>query len=176
MTRDAFWNLIDASQSSGDINRQASELETPLAELPEEELVSFDAHFYQLFHAAYRADLWGAAYIINGGCSDDCFDYFRGWLIGRGRAIYDAALENPDSLASVAEEGDGEQEELLSIAVQIYLKRTGKDYSDLEESSPFASVPWPNLVGDLSDWDDADEEVAEEKQERLYPRLFEKFG
>jgi hypothetical protein len=30
-------------------------------------------------------DQWGAAYLANGGCSDDGFDYFRGWLIGQGR-------------------------------------------------------------------------------------------
>ena len=36
---------------------------------------------------SYRWDLWGAAYLANGGCSDDGFDYFRGWLIGQGRKV-----------------------------------------------------------------------------------------
>lgn len=32
----------------------------------------------------YDWDLWGAAYLINGGASDDGFDYFRGWLLSQG--------------------------------------------------------------------------------------------
>jgi hypothetical protein len=48
---------------------------------------------------SYRWDLWGAAYLINGGCSDDGFDYFRGWLLSQGRAIWQATLADPDSLA-----------------------------------------------------------------------------
>jgi len=41
--------------------------------------------------------------LINGGCSDDGFFYFRAWLISRGQKVYDAALQNPDSLAKVAD-------------------------------------------------------------------------
>ena len=174
MTRDTFWNLIDTSRASGDLNRQGDALESLLAEVPVEELVSFHSHFYELFHAAYRADLWGAAYIIIGGCSDDGFDYFRAYLIGRGKAAYEAALKSPDSLAEVVEVDEGEQEELLSLAVKVYLKRTGKTYSDLKEYDPFVHAPWPELVGDLDDWND-DDAAAEEKQSRLYPRLYSKF-
>jgi Protein of unknown function (DUF4240) len=47
----------------------------------------------------YRLALWGAAYLINGGCSDDGFDYFRGWLLSQGHATWQAALADPDSLA-----------------------------------------------------------------------------
>ncbi|MFL6076856.1 MAG: DUF4240 domain-containing protein [Mycobacteriales bacterium] len=36
---------------------------------------------------SYQGDLWGAAYLINGGASDDGFDYFRGWLIARTRGV-----------------------------------------------------------------------------------------
>ena len=49
---------------------------------------------------AYRQELWGAAYLINGGCSDDGFVYFLGWLIAQGRDVYQAALPDPDSLVS----------------------------------------------------------------------------
>lgn len=42
----------------------------------------------------------GAAYLINGGRSDDGFDHFRGWLLTQGRATWQAALAEPDSLAS----------------------------------------------------------------------------
>jgi hypothetical protein len=47
--------------------------------------------------------LWGAAYLINGGCSDDGFDYFRRWLILQGHKVFQAAIANPDSLADVVD-------------------------------------------------------------------------
>ncbi len=46
------------------------------------------------------------AYIINGGCSDDGFDYFLGWLIAKGRKYFEAALVNPERAGDGAEPGD----------------------------------------------------------------------
>ncbi|MFE5591185.1 DUF4240 domain-containing protein [Streptomyces sp. NPDC056549] len=33
-----------------------------------------------------------AAYMVNGGCCDDGFDYFRGWLIAQGRNVFERAV------------------------------------------------------------------------------------
>lgn len=170
MTRDEFWNLIDTARvaTDNDPDAQSEQLEVALRELPDEELISFHEHFYTLYNPTYRADLWGAAYVINGGCSDDGFDYFRAWLIGRGKDAYEAALENPDSLAKVAEDDCAEQEDLLSIAVGVWLKRHNKTWGD---ETPFPHLPQKDLVGDLEDWDE-----DEEKLEKLYPNLYKKFG
>lgn len=65
------------------------------------DVLDYDRIHYELMAESYRWELWGAAYLINGGCSDDGFDYFRGWLLGQGRATWQAALADPDSLASV---------------------------------------------------------------------------
>ena len=55
---------------------------------------------YGEFMAESRSwELWDAAYLINAGCGDDGFHYFRGWLLGQGHAIWQAALAAPDSLA-----------------------------------------------------------------------------
>jgi len=48
---------------------------------------------------SYRVDLWGAAYLINGGCSDDAFEYFRGWLIVQGRGTYERIVADPPILS-----------------------------------------------------------------------------
>ena len=37
---------------------------------------------------SYDWNLWGAAYLMKGGCSDDAFDYFRGWLVAQGRRVW----------------------------------------------------------------------------------------
>ena len=171
MTRDEFWQIIETTRlaTNHDPDAQSEHIEMLLTPLPDDELVSFHTHFYALYAPTYRMDLWGAAYIINGGCSDDAFDYFRAWVIGRGQAIYEAALASPDSLAAIAEDDCAEQEDLLSVAIGVWLKRHKKDWSDLEKESPFPSTP--NADPGPAEWDEEDEESLA----RLYPRLYEKF-
>ncbi|WP_395138289.1 DUF4240 domain-containing protein, partial [Armatimonas sp.] len=125
MNRDEFWQIIETTRltAKNNIDAQSKQIKAHLKKLPDDELITFHTHFDALYAPTYRMDLWGAAYILNGGCSDDCFDYFRAWLIGRGRAVYEAALVSPDSLVEIAEEEDCEQEELLSIAMEVWRKR-----------------------------------------------------
>jgi hypothetical protein len=56
---------------------------------------------WDLRAVSYRWDLWGAAYLLNGGCSDDGFEYFRGWLIAQGHEVFERVLEDPDVLADL---------------------------------------------------------------------------
>ena len=72
-----------------------------LEKLRPEDIVSFDVHYDALRFRAYRKELWGAAYLMNGGCSDDGFEYFRAWLISRGKKVYEQVLSDPDSLDSL---------------------------------------------------------------------------
>ena len=51
---------------------------------------------------SYRSSLWAAVYVINGGCSHDGFDYFRGWLMLQGRETFGQAVADPGSLADLA--------------------------------------------------------------------------
>jgi hypothetical protein len=98
-----LWQLIERSkaESKGDCDRQANALTVLLLELPATAIVAFDRLCDQYLNQAYRNDLWAAAYFINGGCSDDGFDFFRRWLIGQGETVYIAALRDPESLLSV---------------------------------------------------------------------------
>jgi hypothetical protein len=40
--------------------------------------------------------------VINGGCSDDGFEYSRGWLTLEGREVFEQAVTDPDALADLA--------------------------------------------------------------------------
>lgn len=180
MTRDDFWKLIKVSRKITDDNPEAQSewLEAHLSTLPDDELVSFQEHFDTLYAPTYRNDLWGAAYLINGGCSDDGFDYFRAWLIGRGQKVYEAALASPDSLAKVAEDDCAEQEGLLSLAIGIWLKRHNKSWehiNDLQHDTSFVKVPIPDLDDSSEDWTDGAGDMDEKKGKKLYPKLFKKF-
>jgi hypothetical protein len=115
---------------------------------------------------AYTWDLWGAAYLINGGCSDDGFAYFRAWLISRGQDVYSAALQNPDSLASVVDpdRDDYEFEDLWGIAQEVYEDTT-------DEQMPEVDSTWPaEPKGERWDFND-DEQIS-----RRLPRLADLFA
>ena len=103
MTVDQFWNLIDRvhSASQGDMDKKCAFLKHELQDLSVPEVVSYQTHFDQAMDAAYTWPLWGVAYIMNGGCSDDSFMDFRATLISMGRETFEAAVEHPDSLASL---------------------------------------------------------------------------
>ena len=77
MDTSQFWQLIQRSfdNCAGDIDKQESALKEALVPLKAEEIVSFYTHFAEFLEEAYSRDLWGAAYIIGGGCSDDGFEW-----------------------------------------------------------------------------------------------------
>src|SRR6185369_16521467 len=91
----------------------------------------------ELLAAAYRWDLWAAAYIVNGGCSDDGFEYFRAWLISQGQRFYEKCLADPEAVGARAERDDqNEDEEFLHCAAEAYREKTGRDLPPLEVSRP----------------------------------------
>jgi hypothetical protein len=118
---------------------------------------------------SYRTDLWGAAYLINGGCSGDGFEYFRGWLLVQGRAVYERVVADPDALADLpaiqaaaaAGRDDIECEPALGIASDAHQAATGA------ELPPGAfTIHYPELE---FDWDFDDDVEAR----RRLPRLME---
>lgn len=171
LTDDDFWQLIEETKvkSGGDIYEQVELLRNRLGKLSNAEILSFHAILRRLLNESFQARLWGAAYVINGGCSDDGFDYFRGWLIAQGRAVFYRALEDPDSLVETAE-ANVECEDIWYVAREAYEEKTGKD--DFEEKD---TTEAGDLQGDLSEWgDDQGNEVAA-KLQALFPRLYARF-
>jgi Protein of unknown function (DUF4240) len=110
MTEEQFWQVIGMSQKdSSDCESQAEELQTLLSNRSAQEIVEFDCIFRQKLIESYTWDLWGVAYLINGGCSDDGFEYFRCWLIGQGAEAYRKAIADPQSVIDILK---GDEEEL----------------------------------------------------------------
>src|SRR6266700_826061 len=116
MNEDDFWSLLEASKliGQGDLSQQVELLQQKLEERSEREILDFDRLLDEQMSKSYTRDLWAAAYIINGGCSDDGFDYFRAWLVAQGREIFHQALNNPETLTESAE--PGVESELLLYA------------------------------------------------------------
>jgi hypothetical protein len=86
--------------------------------------MSFEKNLGELMEQSYDADLWAAAYIVNGGCSDDGFDYFRGWLILQGKKIFETMLHSPGRLGDYIQTGSMASCQLtLGAARSAYRKR-----------------------------------------------------
>lgn len=177
MTTEQFWEIIASSRSKGNSKqpeasrkRQIEYLLRLLSALPPDEIAAFERRYGELHSAAYHWDLWAAAYLHDGGCSDDGFHYFRDWLIAQGKAAYEAALQNADSLADVfpdPEEDTVEFEEFGYVVDTVYRQKTNHDLPNYERNrSPEpAGQPWND------DTDEGDAELA-----RRLPNLYAKFG
>lgn len=102
MNEQRFWELIQAAheQSNGDMDGKCKSVKSAISNLSIEDAISFSKIFDGMMDRAYSWPLWGAAYVINGGCSDDTFTDFRSSLISRGKQCFDNATSKPDSLAS----------------------------------------------------------------------------
>ncbi|MET8765649.1 DUF4240 domain-containing protein [Streptomyces sp. NPDC004658] len=71
MDTEAFWRALDAAKDS-DKPLDAAVVD-PLSARPAEQILAFEHRFSRLRDAVYRWDVWAAAYLIGGGCSDDRF-------------------------------------------------------------------------------------------------------
>jgi hypothetical protein len=100
--------------------------------IPREEIVAAGHALQELMVGSYRTPLWAAAYVVNGGCSNDGFDYFRGWLIVQGREVFEHVVADPDALADLPvihaqapSEAYLECEDTLYIASRAHRAATG---------------------------------------------------
>jgi hypothetical protein len=166
MDEAAFWQLTSDTRaaSDNDTGRQSELLEERLSQLPAQQIVDFGRIRHRLDQQAYSWEIWGAAYVIDDGCSDDCFRDFRAYLISLGREPYEAALRDPDSLAPVvqdAEEGDWENAD--NVAPDAYESATGEDIptDDSDLSGNPSGQPW----------DDEDQDALVQR----YPALAARF-
>lgn len=145
MNVDQFWRIIEATQTPKP-EEQIELLKGQLRQLSPEEIVEFDRIFTERSFAAYSWDLWVVAWLCQGGmCSDDGFEYFRRWLISRGRVLYGAAMEDPDLLVDELTNIECPSFEEFPYALyDVYTEMTGKDFSqmDLEHPKEPAGGDW----------------------------------
>ncbi|WP_433828861.1 DUF4240 domain-containing protein [Actinoplanes sp. CA-015351] len=173
MRTDDFWAVVDRATaerpaSPADVAERAV---ADLATHDPEEIVAWGRHLDKVLVASGKEDLWAAAYLINGGCTEEGFDNFRGWLVAHGRKAVAASVQSPDVLAGMpavraaAESGAVfEAEEVLTIAARAYEQATGKPLAADEERPRIRPE-----VNDLWDFDNEDE------MRRRLPRLSELF-
>jgi hypothetical protein len=173
-----FWSIVERARASVEDRFDAEEVAqrtlTLLVELPADEVAALAQPLWDLRSVSYQWDLWGAAYLLNGGCSDDGFEYFRGWLIAQGRDVFDRTLEDPDVLAnlpsvrraaSADDPFDFECESMYGVVWDAYQVLTGT--MDLPE--PVVGR-YPSLE---QTWDFDDEQQVRHRLPRLAALLLD---
>lgn len=167
MDKQQFWNIIAQSRHSKDADPEECQprLIELLEELSADEIVQWNHLFDQLAKDAYTCDQLAACNLINGGASDDGFYYYRCWLIGMGREVYENALADPDSLADVLSGDDEAWAEIYATAHRAWMNVTGNP-----DTAPYpARSETTDMKGEEWDIDDPDQVAAR------MPRLAKKY-
>jgi hypothetical protein len=169
---EAFWPIVDATVAyEADEEEQIEALKEALAALSPANLIAFEAALQRQMQRAYTWDLWGAGYVVHGGMSDDGFEYFRRWLISKGRAVYEQVLVRPDDLADLlgdGSEGALEFELFAYVAGDVWRSKTGGSIDTFYDRAP-GGLPGAKPEGEP--FDEGDNHLA-----ARYPKLWRRFG
>jgi hypothetical protein len=173
LDEDLYWKIIASSLQKTNYQYDQEEfLIREIGKLTPHQMVGFRLRTDRLLYDTYNSEMWCAGYIMNGGCSDDGFEYFRNWVVSRGRNVYYAAKENPDSLISQAHSGtdEFEFESFWYVALEAFKNKTGQDLYDYIDDDNFKTKE-----GDYPQFEFNWSEEDTESMRRICPRLFEKF-
>ncbi len=172
MDEDLYWSIIDNSlKKTANQDEQEPSLVEELSNLSPKQIIGFQLRTIRFLIDLYTSDVWCAAYIMNGGCSDDGFEYFRCWVISRGRDVYNKAKENPDNLISEVNGASDSYsfEGFLYVALDAFKSKTGEDAHDYINDEKFATnegyYPHMNFT-----W----QEENPESMRKICPRLFDR--
>ena len=177
MDEEQFWAIVQtAVDEAGDDEEAYLEVvKRELSKLSLKEMIGFRLRTDKLLYDSYTSEMWCAGYLMNGGCSDDGFEYFRLWVISRGRKVYEAAMANPDNLIDYIDDDDEmdffEFELFWYVALEAFEEAVDAELYDYIDDENFKTCEgnYPNFE---FNWEEDDPE----SMQKLCPRLFEKFG
>ncbi|MEN9908782.1 MAG: hypothetical protein RLZZ540_1931 [Bacteroidota bacterium] len=102
LDEESYWKIIENSLKETTTQEdQELFLASALEKLSPKEMIGFRLRTDKLMFDSYTSNLWCANYIVSNGAADDGFDYFRCWLISRGKDAYYKTQENPDYLVNL---------------------------------------------------------------------------
>lgn len=95
-----------------------------------DDAIAFSVLLDEALDALYTWELWAVAYVVQGGCSDDAFEYFRAWVISQGRSAFELAFSDPAAFGMTidpeSDDEDRECEDLLYAAQTVHEELTGE--------------------------------------------------
>jgi len=166
-----FWNIVDLSvKKTKSQDDQERYLVKEIEKLTPKQMIGFRLRTDKLLYDTYNSEMWCAGYIMNGGCSDDGFEYFRNWVISRGKETYYKAKENPDSLITEFVEGEEyyDFESFWYVALTAFENKTGKELYD------YISDDFKTNEGNYPNFEFTWKEEEPETMKAICPTLFDK--
>lgn len=176
MDEEQFWAIVQTAvdEAGKDEDEYLEVVKRELSKLSLKEMIGFRLRTDKLLYDSYTSEMWCAGYLMNGGCSDDGFEYFRLWVISRGRKVYEAAMANPDNLIDYIGDDDEmdffEFELFWYVALEAFEEAVDAELYDYVDDDNFKTCEgnYPNFE---FNWEEDDPE----SMQKLCPRLFEKF-
>lgn len=154
LDEETYWTIIEKSlKETKNQEDQELFLTSALEQLSPKEMIGFRLRTDKLLFDSYTSNLWCANFVISNGKADEGFDYFRCWLISRGKEAYYKTMENPDYLVNLVENEPKtyDFEGFWYVAVEAFKNMTNKDlqaYIDYEnfkttdENYPLLEFNW----------------------------------
>ena len=130
LNEEVYWAIIDTSlHETTSQEDQELYLVSAIEKLTPKEMIGFRLRTDKILFDSYNPELWCAAYIVNDGCSDGGFEYFRCWLISRGKEAFYSVKIDPDSLIKQVVEGKEsyEFEGFWYVAMNAFKNKTGEE-------------------------------------------------
>ena len=172
LDEDLYWSVIAKSlKNTNNQDDQEQFLIKEIGNLTPAQMIGFRLRTDKLLYDTYNSEMWCAVYLMNGGCSDDMFEYFRNWVISRGKETYYNAKQNPDNLISeVVENAEFyEFESFWYVALEAFRQKTGKDLYDYIDYDNFKTSE-----GHYPQFEFTWKEENPESMKKICPKLFDK--
>jgi hypothetical protein len=163
LSEEQFWSILEQARDGATTSASPQKLAEVLMPLSSEEVAAFGHQFYEKICDLNSYRLWVAGFVITGYMSDDSFHYFRSWIVGKGREVFELALANPDDLGPHIDNPEVDNELLEYIAVELCENR-GLDDDPRDRTARNADA---EPTGDF---------FPEESMPVLYPNLSARFS
>jgi hypothetical protein len=169
-----FWEIIEKSlKATKNQDDQEQYLISEIKKLSPKEIIGFRLRTDYLLYHSYTSAMWCAGYIMNGGCSDDSFEYFRCWVISRGKDTYYKTKENPDYLVIEVVKGAEfyDFESFWYVALDAFRQKTGKELYDYIDYDNFKTKE-----GAYPQFEFTWQEDSPESMKKICPKLFDRYN
>jgi len=122
MSEELFWELIDESRDESEFDSDLIEiLKDKLEAMSATEIKKFQKILLEKMNELNHWDIWALAYIVRKGCGDDAFDYFKAWIVSKGKEAFENVREMKlEKLKKLFKESEPQLEEFMYVAQNAY--------------------------------------------------------
>jgi len=120
-----FWELIkETREEIEDTSEFTDRLRDKLESMSAVEIKKFQKLLLQKMEELNHWDIWALAYIVRGGCGDDEFDYFKAWVVSKGKEVFESIKNmQMDHLKKLFENEEPQLEAFMYVAQEAYERK-----------------------------------------------------